>query len=193
MLNPVDVALRDRVNEMLDAFSAEELVQAEAPRGRKGTTIVLSLRVLTGTGKYLQKLAQENGWTVTELIRRALRDWLRRYDRMRKAALRRMAGLAEDLSEQARRVFLELPADEITDDEPLHFTVDVGGGVVIRADRTGAEYRLFQGHAVRLRTIENGCGEMVVFRSGEAIEIAQFELADMAAWLDAKERVPPGE
>lgn len=182
MTDLADVALRDQVQEALEEMIAEQMSQA--PGGRN---IHISVRLPLAALEFLQTAAKANDWSVSQILRQAVGQWIRQYRRTRRAALRRVSGLAEGLAAQAQELFRELPDNEIGDEEPLKFAADPAGSIIIHVDRTDMQYRLFEGHAVRLRPVDEGRAEMVLFRAGKAVETAEFELAALGAWLESKE------
>lgn len=164
-----DRILREQVMGELGDFVADEL---EGPHTGSGPTV--SARISPLALDHLTRIAEEAGLCSSQIIRQGVAQWLRAYHKERREALERAGDrtgdLAEDLARQAGELFGQLPVGEILDDEPLKFRTGPEGEIVIDVDRTGQEYQLFKGHAVRLAATGEGVAELTFFRSGHVVE-----------------------
>ena len=89
--------------------------------------------------------------------------------------------LCEQMAAWARELFANLPASEVTEDEPLHFALGPTG-LFVSLDRSGYLYGLFQGHTVRVRTV-NGEAELSTWKDGHVVELETRPMAELKAWL----------
>lgn len=171
---------------MIDTLDAVLALEAMAPGEGRGIRY-MGVRMPARAYEHLQRIAErEADGNLSDLVRAALRDWLKLYHKRRQTELKRLAGLAPDLAEQARGLFRALPADEIDDDEPLKMTANDAGELVLRrADEPTYQYHLFDGHAVRLRALDDETGELTLWRDGVEVERRPFSRASfpLSAWV----------
>lgn len=96
----------------------------------------------------------------------------------------------EQLAGQARALFSELPAGEIADEEALRFTVADNGRLTVLQERTGATFTLLEGMAWRGRALPGGRVELVAFRGGKPMHLAEVTAEELEASMWPTNRIP---
>jgi len=91
--------------------------------------------------------------------------------------------VAERIAGQARELFSHLPESEIGEDDPLYFSQDAQGGLIVHVDATGSDYVLFQGHSVRCRRLTANEADVTIWRGGQLVEYLTICLDAMEAIL----------
>lgn len=83
---------------------------------------------------------------------------------------------ADWIAEQAAALWAQLPADEVADDEPLHFWLDVrGDALVVHVDRTGCQYRMLNGQAVKARPVGDDVIEVSTWENGKMVAFTMLK------------------
>ena len=135
----------------------------------------LGVRLPQSAHDALDFIAAEGGPGVNkpDVVRAAIHLLLQR--RLREL---RTTAKADAIAAQARRLFAELPEDELSEDEAIAFNMNEGV-LAVRLERTGALYRMYEGMAVRV--VDD---ELTLFDGGAEIErrrIGQDASVDLAA------------
>jgi len=131
-----------------------------------GKTKASGMRLDESVMEQLDAEAARRGMTRAELVRVYIDRQLRE---TRREHLREMRRVADDLAEQARSIFKNLPAGEIEDEDPLGFDMTDAGNILIRDPQTSHDYMLFEGVAVRLRLLGDRV-ELTFWKDGEQID-----------------------
>jgi len=105
----------------------------------------VNVRVSPYSLALIRKTAAEMGLDVGEVIRRALAAYITAWRQHRRAELERVRGLSESLAAEWRVIVAQLPAGEMTENEPLQFSADAGNHVWARLERDpGVLYTLHE-------------------------------------------------
>lgn len=80
----------------------------------------------------------------------------------------------DNIVAQAKELWRHLPDGEVSDDEPLLFTMHRGRLIVRRGPD---EYHLFEGHAVRLRRVSQDERQLCIWHHGVLMEMAALDLS----------------
>jgi hypothetical protein len=181
-LTPTEVRLE--VDGLLGELAATELLNPKETNG-----YMLRVRIPKSAEAELRRYAEQDGVIFSDIVRQAMSDFIFRRNLAMRAELNRIRGLAPQLAQQASAIFKNLPAGEIGDDEPLHFTANQAGEIRIRVDASNSIFMVFRGAAVRLRTTGPDEAEMVIYRQGRVIERRLFTLSEMHKFMGTEVRV----
>lgn len=99
-----------------------------------------------------------------------------------------MADLAGAIAEAAKALFADLPEGEIDDTEPLGFAVVEDVGLVVRLERTGAQYVRLGASSVR--AVQDGPEffEVTAFQAGLPVASVRVPKGTGAWWSMLQER-----
>lgn len=165
-----DRILREQVMSELGDVVAEELEEGRTGEGQKAISAKVSPLALD----HLTRTGREAGLSMSEMIRLGLAQWLRSHHKARRKALERvgehMADVPDHVLRQAGELFAQLPTGEIRDREPIQVKTGSRGEIMVHVDRTGAEYGLFQGHAIRLASTGEGIAGLTFFLGGHVVD-----------------------
>ena len=169
-------AIRRQIGEV-EVLTTQDLAPSPGEKHAQ-----LNVRVSPSGLDAIRRAAEKMGLEQSDLVRRAIAEFIRRFHADRRRELERLRGLSEGLASEARQIFAQLPENELGPDEPMHFSADQEGHLLLSADRTGDVFLLHDGCAVKFSQTSATMGLMVIYRAGEVIESRDFSLVEFAAF-----------
>lgn len=152
-----------------ERLTSRELMELASRVDEGALQETTAVRLTAGAETALQKVAMLEDRSVSDIVRRAVRDYIQEYARSKVGEQ-----VSEEIAKQARQIYADLPDSELGADDAVQFRM-IEGDLTIKAVDTGALYRRWE-HGDATAKIEIGDPTYVtMYRSGREIEHGTIE------------------